>query len=244
MATDIPSDLPVADVAPVRPTRPASPVSPDLSQSDRLWLFWEQNKRTLAIALGVLVLVAVGAALFAWWRGGQATEAQERLAESVALFESGQYEQALKSEGTRVGLTDIVARYGRTDAGNLARYYAAQALYETKKYDEAARYFADFDGDGTVLGPAAEAGRAAVLENQNKPAEAADAYVRAAEAAQSELFTPMYLLSAARAYLAADRPSDARTVLDRIQADYPEAPEAQDLEFYYGQADAKAPAGG
>lgn len=248
MASDTSSALPVADdatddaiVAPVRPARPALSPS-DLTQTDRLWLFWERNKRTLAIALGALVLLAVGAALFAWWRAGQSDEAQERLAESVALYETGQFEQALKTEGTRIGLKDIADRYGSTDAGNLARYYAASAYYETKNYAEAGRYFDAFDGDGTLLGPAAEAGRAAVLENQNKPAEAAAAYVRAADAAKSELFTPMYLLSAARAHLAAGQPAEARTVLDRIQADHAQSPEAQELEFYYGMADAKAPA--
>ena len=97
-------------------------------------------------------------------------------------------------------------------------------------------------GDGTLLGPSADAGLAAILENQNKPADAAAAYVAAADAADSPLFTPMHLLSAARAYLAAKRPDDARRVLERIEADYAESPEAQDVAFMLGQADALAPA--
>ena len=40
--------------------------------------------------------------------------------------------------------------------------------------------------------------------------EAAATYVPAADAAKSELFTPMYLLSAARTYLAANQPAVVR----------------------------------
>ena len=245
-ATDDDALAPVVPAA-VPPGAPAARRAPgprpeQMSQTDRLWMLWETQRRTILTVVGALVLAALAVALFAWWRAGQNTEVTDRLAASVALFESGQFEQALRTDGARTGLKDLADSYGGTKAGNLARYYTATSLYELKRYDEAKTYFEAFDGGGTVLGPAADAALASILENQNKPAEAAAAYVEAADAAASPLFTPMHLLSAARAYLAAKRPDDARRVLERIEADYAESPEAQDVAFMLGQADALAPA--
>ena len=236
MATDPISTAPVladdAVSAPAAPRRAPGPRPEQLSQTDRLWMFWEANKRLVLTLAAALVVAVLGVVAFLAWRASKNDEATDKLADSVALFETGQFEQALRSDGARAGLKDIADTYGGTKAGNLAQYYAASALYELKRYDEAATYFKAFDGDGTLLGPSADAGLAAILENQNKPADAAD----------SPLFTPMHLLSAARAYLAAKRPDDARRVLERIEADYAESPEAQDVAFMLGQADALAPA--
>ncbi len=246
MATDPISTAPVlADdaTAPRAARRAPGTLRPEqLSQTDRLWMFWEGNKRLVLTLAVALVVVVLGVVAFLGWRASRNDEATDKLADSVALFETGQFEQALRTDGARMGLKDIADNYGGTKAGNLAHYYAASSLYELKRYDEAKTYFDAFDGDGTLLGPAADAGLAAILENQNKPAEAAAAYVEAADAADSPLFTPMHLLSAARAYIAAKRPDDARRVLDRIEADYATSPEAQEIAFMLGQADALTPA--
>lgn len=242
-ATDDDALTPVAPAAFTSGARRAPGPRPEqMSQTDRLWMLWETKRRTILTVVGALLLAALAVALFAWWRAGQNAEATDKLADSVALFEAGQFEQALRTDGTRTGLKDLADNYGSTKAGNLARYYTAASLYELKRYDEAKTYFEAFDGSGTVLGPAADVALAAILENQNKPAEAAAAYVEAADAAKSPLFTPMYLLSAARAYLAANDAAGARRVLERIKSDYADAPEAQEVEFLLGQADAKAPA--
>jgi tetratricopeptide (TPR) repeat protein len=240
MASDPIHDESITEAPAVRaPRRTLGPREEQLSTPDRLWIFWEENRKiVLAVAGGLLALVVLGVAL-TMWRNSRNEKASELLAQTVPLFEQGQYAQALRDSTGRVGLTTIADEYGGTKAGNLARFYAAQALYETKRYDDALRYFRDFDGEGTFLGPNALAAEAAILENKGQHAEAARAYVKAADASDSDLFAPGYLLNAARAYLAAGDAAAAKAALDRIKEDYELAPENQQLDFYYGQVDAR-----
>ena len=240
MASDPINDDPITEAPAVRPVR-RTPGGRDeqLSTTDRLWIFWEENRKIILGVIGGLVALALIGAAVVLWRSSRNDKAQELLAATVPLFEQGRYAQALRDSTGRVGLTTIADEYSGTKAGNLARFYAAQALYETKRYDDALRYFRDFDSEGTFLGPNALAAEAAILENKGQHAEAARLYVEAADESSSDLFSPGYLLSAARAYLAAGDAERARTVLDRIRDDYETAPEQQQLDFYYGQVDAK-----
>jgi outer membrane protein assembly factor BamD (BamD/ComL family) len=60
------------------------------------------------------------------------------------------------------------------------------------------------------------------LENTRKPAEAADAYRKASEAAQVDYLKSEYLLQEGRAYVAAGKPDLAAAAYLRIVKDYPE----------------------
>ena len=224
------------------PRRPLGAPEERLSATDRVYIFWEDHRKVILGVLGALVALALIGVALSIWRSRKNDEANERLAATIPLFEQGKYAQALRDSTGRSGLMTIADSYGGTKAGNLANFYAASALYETKRYDDALRYFRDFDGEGTFLGASALAAEASILENKGQPAEAAAKYVDAADDAASELFAPGYLLSAARTYLAAGQPDKARTALDRIKEDFAETPEAQELEFLYGQIDAKTTA--
>ena len=224
-----------------------------LTIADRAPFWFEQNKRMLLAVLGVVLALAAIVVGVVLWRGRQADQAQERVAESVRLFEQAQglpadqtqqqrtlLERALRDEGQRLGLKTVADDYGSTEAGNLAAFYTANALYALGRNDEALRYFGEVDGGTDYLAASALAGEGAVLENQNKPAEAAAKYAAAADRYESDLFTPGYLLAAVRAYDAAGNVDAARAALDRIRDDYPLTPESAELEYLEGRLDAKA----
>src|SRR5690606_17436511 len=95
---------------------------------------------------------------------------------------------------------EIADEYGSTDAGNLARFYAADALFRLGEYDRALEYFRKYDEDDGLIGASAIAGEAAIRENKGEYEAAGDLYRRAALHYENELRSPEYLLQAARAY--------------------------------------------
>ncbi len=195
----------------------------------RAWGFFDRN-RTLAYGLlaGLVVLILLGIG-YAYYHNQQQQEAQRRLGAIISVYESGDYQAALEGTGGQMGLLEISEAYGGTQAGNLATFYAADALYQLGEYDRALALFEAFDREENLLGAGALAGIAAIYEDQGAYEEAAQYYREAAALYESAATSPYYLLDAARAYEAAGAFEQALETYRMIEAQYPESPPAQQV---------------
>ncbi len=205
----------------------------------RAWQFVDENRNVVYAALaGVVVLVAaiVGYVLY---QNAQAAEAEEMLAGIVALYEDGSYQQALEGTADRLGLLEIADEYGGTPAGNLAHFYAADALFNLGEYDRALEHFSAFDVSRDLIGASALAGQAAVYEVREEFERAADLYRRAAYHFENPLTTPEYLFSAGRAFELAGLQDEAVEQYEAILNEYPESTQASNIEVYIARASAK-----
>ncbi|HYE97102.1 MAG TPA: tetratricopeptide repeat protein [Rubricoccaceae bacterium] len=203
--------------------------------------FYEEH-RTLLIgsALAVLAVIA-GLIGYRAWQNGRNEAAAERLGGVLTAYEQGQYEAALDGAGGQPGLLRIAEDYGSTQTGNLATFYAADALFQLGRYDQALRYFQRYDGEDDLLGASALAGQAAVYEQQGEHARAAELFERAAGAFESIASAPDYLMAAARNYEAAQQWDAARRAYDAIDEDYAESPVAQMAAMHRARMEAQAP---
>lgn len=205
----------------------------------RAWQYFDQNRTLIYAILAGLVLLVLLLVGWIWYQNQQAQEAERHLGRIVPVYEAGDYEQALEGEDGRLGLVEIADEYGRTDAGNLARFYAADAYFKLGQYDRAQTYFSRFDKGDDILGASAIAGEAAALEAQGEHRRAADLYRRAALHHENSAISPQYLLSAGRAYEEAgdyERALDAyRTIPDRFE----DAPLADNIDAYIARAEAR-----
>lgn len=173
----------------------------------------------LAVVLGV-VLIALVAFLF--MQRSKANTAADHLAEVLAIYESGNFEQALAGSGNVLGLEALALDYSRSPAGKLAAFYAGQAHFQLANYEEADRFFARYSGD-KMLESSALAARAAAAESREDYAQAARYYEQAARMFSSLATTPDQLMGAARNYEAAGNISAAHAAYERILKDYPES---------------------
>lgn len=180
-------------------------------------------------AIGVLVLIFVGIG-YGFYSQTQSRKASEMLGAVVRVYEQGQFRQALDGDGTRPGLREIADRYGRSPDGNLARFYAADALYRLGDADEALTFFRRYKKGEDYIGASAYAGEAAILEDRGEVARAGALYERAASSFKNALTSPEYLLGAARSYEAAGTYDKARSAYERIREEYGETPAAQTVE--------------
>ncbi len=201
--------------------------------------FYEEHRNLLiglAIGLLVLIIAVVG---YRFWQNGRDTQAAEMLGGVLTTYEQGNLAEALDGTADAPGLLEIADQYGSTATGNLATFYAADALYQLERYDEAMEFFKKYDASGDILGASALAGQAAIHEQQGENAEAASLFRRAADAYDSPATTPDYLMSAGRNYEAAGDASDASEVYQRYLDDYGDTPTAALVEALMAQAEAK-----
>jgi tetratricopeptide (TPR) repeat protein len=210
----------------------------------RAWDYADKNRGVIygAIAgLVALVILLVGVVI---WHGRQADQAQEHLGAIVTEFEAGNLREAL--DGTpdgRIGLLEIADRYGRTNAGNMARFYAGDALFRLGEYDQALQHFQDFRKGDNIIGASGYAGEASVYEQRGEHTRAAERFRRAADKYDNELTSPQYLLRAGQNYELAGDFRQARAQYEAIVERYPDTPAAANVDFYLARMDARQQGG-
>ncbi len=192
------------------------------------YLFTSFLKRNLtAVIAGIIaVLLIIGGGIFYYFYAqAQEQEAQELLVYAEQAFQQGEYEIALwgDDEMLRTGFIDIINNYGRTNAGNLARYYAAVSEAELGSYEEALAYIERFDPPEGILGVGPISFHAVVLANLGEYSRAADIFVKAAEWDINESTTPQNLYNAAQAAMEADDLARASQLVSRILNEYEDA---------------------
>ena len=198
----------------------------------RAWDFVDKHRTLVWGLLGGLVLLVGLIVAYVFYQQAQEAEAQEALAVPIRLYEAESYREALDGPEGEMGLLAVADEYGGTDAGDLAHFYAADALYRLGEYEEALEHFQAFDGDDAYLEASALAGEAAVHENLEDFARAGQLYEEAAERFESELTTPRFLFGAGRAYEAAGDYAAAEAAYEALKEGFPDAPAAQNVDAY------------
>jgi tetratricopeptide (TPR) repeat protein len=202
----------------------------------RALLFYDEYRRVaqgIGVGLLVLVLAIPG---YIYYHNQQEQAANQRLGQILPVYEQGNYQQALDGSGDNAGLLTIADEYSGTDAGNLATFYAANALYRLEEYDRALTYFQRFEKGENFIGASAFAAQAAIQENKGNYEQAAKLYEQAASQYENKLTAPRFLLNAGQAYEEAGRYEAAMTAYQQIQEEYPDSDQASNAERYRARA--------
>jgi len=209
---------------------------------------YEDRRSVLYAAAAGLVVLVLAVAGYVVYMEQRAAEADQELGRILPVYERGDYRTALDGVDAldstsprasqpgqaeaRAGLLEIADEYGRTNAGNLAAYYAGNAYFNLGEYDAALEMYQSFDKDENFIGASAHAAEAAIYESRGEYAQAAQKYLDAADQYESELRTPRYLLDAAQAYESAGQLSRARDLYDQITDAYADSPAAGEAEVF------------
>lgn len=198
---------------------------------------FETYRTQILIGIAALVLLIVGIVAFTMWRSNQQAQAQLALGSILNEYTAGNFESALEGTDDAPGLLEIAEDYGSTPTGQQATFFAADALFQLGRTDEADALFADYDGDG-LLEASALAGRASIAEQKGEHAAAAALYSQAATAYVSPATSPGYLLDAGRAYAEAGDTEASVAALEQVVDEYGDAPEALTAQTELGRVQA------
>lgn len=205
----------------------------------RALLFYEEHRQVvygIGIGLVLLILAIPG---YIYYHQQQSQQANEMLGQVLPVYEQGNFQQALEGTGDRAGLLTIADEYGSTRAGNLAAFYAGNALYQLEEYDRALTYYEQFDKGSDFIGASAYAAQAAIYENRGDIERAAELYEQAASQYENELSAPRFLLDAGQAYEEVGQYEDAERVYQKIQSEYPDSEQADEVERYLARVQAR-----
>jgi len=166
-------------------------------------------------------------------------EAGLELSRMVAIYDSGSYLEAINGKpGTNlVGLKKIVENYGGTENGETAKIYLANSYSFLGKYEEAFKYFKEYDGSINMYKAASLGGQGDYFASKKDYSKAADYFEKAAHVDKLVALNPEYLLKAGINYLYAGNKEKAKEVLNNIKTDYKTSTVSNQVEKYLVQTD-------
>lgn len=237
-------------MAQINPPKPLAASRPDDLREDtvttataRSSMFFEENRTWILGAIAAIVVLALAVGGWRYWQSQRSEEAQVLLGAILNEYNAGNWETALEGTDTAPGLLEIADEYGSTATGEQATFFAADALFQLGRADEALEMFQEYDGEG-LLAASALAGQAAIYEQNGDPERAAELYERAAGTFESPASTPGYLLDAGRAYAAAGDTDEAVEAYRQVIDEWDATPEARTAQAELGMVEARASASG
>jgi predicted negative regulator of RcsB-dependent stress response len=182
-----------------------------LSIHDRLWAWFETNKKPALWGTAVVLLVAFGVGYFAWHQRERQTRANEALSKALSQTANGEEQAGAAAER----LMKVAAENPNTAAGGRALLLAAADLFVAGKYPEARSQFENYlrAFRETPFAGQALLGVAACLDAQGKTNEAVAAYTDIVQHHTSENVAAPARLALARLYEAQNKLEQARDVL-------------------------------
>ncbi|MBR5174667.1 MAG: tetratricopeptide repeat protein [Bacteroidales bacterium] len=194
-------------------------------------IFFQKYGKIIYGCVAAILLIAL--AILAYNRfvlQPKKAEAQEEMFRAEQKFAQGDYELALNGDDNNLGFEDIIAKYG-TRGGESVYLYAGACALQLGQFDKAIEYFKKYDGKDNILLSRAQAGIGDALVGLEDYKGALAAYEKAADTA-NDMFSAGYLLKAG---LVAEEMGDkdkAVSFYKKIKDQYPQAPEAMDIDKY------------
>jgi len=202
--------------------------------------FLENNQKLIGIVIGAIVVVAVGyLGLNKFYLEPRSKNAQEQMFMAQNYFEKDSFNLALNGDGTNPGFLDIIDDFGRTDAGNLAKYYAGVSYLHMGQFENAIQYLKKFDSKDLLLGPIAVGAQGDAQLELGKTEKALDLYTEAYKMNDNELTTPIYMLKAGELLESTSKQAEALKLYETIKQKFPESNEGRSIDKYIARAKSK-----
>ncbi len=229
-------NTPVTADEPAPVNAPYAPAPSDDFATRAVDFYYERQSLIIGALIGLVVL-ALAVVAFIYFAQQNAEAAEAALVQPSLQYGQGEFEESLP------GLLAVADEYDGTGAGDLAAFYAGDALFRLGRYEEALEQFEEVSRADNLLGHNVAAGLAATHEQLGNHAEAAGFYEEAIDRYDNPALAPAYLLSAARNYEAAGDYSAARSLVETLMDDYEDVRETDEAEMLLGMIEAKEAAG-
>lgn len=217
--------------------KPEASVEEALSQSEA---FIIKNKKTI---LGAVIAIVVIIAGFMSYKNFIAEPREQKAA--AALFKGEQYfgndqfELALNGDSLGyIGFIQVADEFGGTASGKLAKAYAGLSYAQLGQWEQAIKYLEKFDGDDQMVAPAVQGALGDCYANLDNLDKAASAFMKAAQKADNNTLSPLFLKKAAEVYEKQGKYNDAVKAYTQIKEKYFNSYQAMDVDKYIERANA------
>lgn len=209
---------------------------PLVQSVERVQSFYDEYQNAIiGGAIAVLLIIAGGIGYY-YYSQSQERQAQQLMGPAETAFLQADYQTALNGsdEEFTVGFEQIINNYGGTDAGNLARYYAAVCEYNLGNTETALNYMDSYEIPEGILGVGPLSFKGVLYTEMGQHEQAAQTYLKAAEWDQNEATAPYNYLEAANAFHDAGNTAQAREYANVVVNEYPNSSQVPEAERLLG----------
>ncbi|MBQ2068494.1 MAG: hypothetical protein II465_00010 [Bacteroidales bacterium] len=193
--------------------------------------FFKKNGNIIYGCVIAVLVIALGALAYTrFYLQPKRAEAQKEMFHAEQWFADGEYELSLNGDGNYLGLLDIIDQYG-SKAGKSVYLYTGIAKLQMGEFEDAISYLKKYNGKDKILLARAQCciGDAYVgLED----AETALGWFEKAAKTSDNAFSAAYLLKEGIAAESLGKNELALGCYKKIKDQYPQAPEAMDIDKY------------
>ncbi len=216
-------------------TNEALNVEDALTQSEA---FLIKNKKTIIGVVVAIVIIIAGVVMYKnLYAAPREEKAQAALFKGQEYFEADAYEQALNGDSIGyAGFAKVAEDYSGTKAANLAKAYMGLCYAQLGKYEEAIKALDSFNGKDQLVAPAMKGAMGNCYAQLGQLDKAADLLLKAADEADSNALSPIYLLQAGEILVKQGKYDDAIKAYTKIKEKYYQSYQASDIDKYIEQA--------
>ncbi|MFO7868766.1 MAG: tetratricopeptide repeat protein [Bacteroidales bacterium] len=193
----------------------------------------EDNQKKLTYIVGIIVVVI--AAFFIY----KSRVAEPREAEAVDVmweaqryFEQDSFHIALYGNANVYGFEYVIDKFGATESGNLAHYYAGICYLHMKEYDNAIDLLKEYSPNEDLLAQTRMSLLGDAYSNKEQYEKAAKNYEKAADISESVQFSPLFLIKAGQCYEKLEQYDKALKVYTRIKNEFGDSDKINQVEKY------------
>lgn len=193
-----------------------------------------------AIIGGVIAIIVVVAGIIMYknlYAEPREEKAQAALFKGQEYFEQDAFEQALNGDSIAyTGFLKIADEYSGTKAANLAKAYAGICYAQLGKYDEAVKMLDSFSSKDQMVAPSILAAAGNCYAQLGQLDKAASALLSAADKADNNTLSPIFLMQAGEILIKQGKLDDAINAYTKVKDKYSQSYQAMDIDKYIEQA--------
>ena len=161
--------------------------------------------------------------------------AQKKFDEAVLINNDSVYNIALNGDELNMGMLNIIDEFEGTSAANLASYYSGMMYLKMNDYQNAIKYLSSFSSDDIILSSLATGSIGDAFAELNQFDDAYDYYVKATKT-NNNYTSPVYLYKAGLIAMKLEKFKKAEEYFTNIKLDYPDSPEAKNIDAFISKA--------
>lgn len=193
-----------------------------------------------AIIGGVVAVIIIVAGIIMYknlYAEPREEKAQAALFKGQEYFEQDAFEQALNGDSIGfAGFLKVADDYSGTKAANLAKAYSGICYAQLGKYEEAVKMLDDFNGNDQMVAPAVLGAAGSCYAQLGQLDKAASTLLSAADKADNNTLSPIFLLQAGEILVKQGKFDDAVSAYTKIKDKYFQSYQAMDIDKYIEQA--------
>lgn len=193
-----------------------------------------------AIIGGVVAVIIIVAGIIMYknlYAEPREEKAQAALFKGQEYFEADAFEQALNGDSIGfTGFLKVADDYSGTKAANLAKAYAGICYAQLGKYEDAVKMLDSFNGKDQMVAPAILGAAGNCYAQLGQLDKAASTLLSAADKADNNTLSPIFLLQAGEILVKQGKFDDAINAYTKIKDKYFQSYQAMDIDKYIEQA--------